>query len=178
MQHNVNYEEWLDLEEFPNYQVSSFGRVRNKITGYILKPFTDRYGYLRLSIGTQDNVYVHKLVCETFYGHPDDPRAQVNHIDCNRQNNHVFNLEYCSPSENIRWACRHGNLNPLNNLKKAIENNRRPVRIIELDKVFESVKDCADFLGVRSTNISRCLIGERKGQMIHGYHVEYLEGEA
>lgn len=62
------YEIWLDLKDFPNHQVSSHGRVRNKKTGYILKPFQDRYGYLRVSIGNTDNVYIHDLVCKTFVG--------------------------------------------------------------------------------------------------------------
>ena len=45
-------EEWVDLNNFPNHQISSYGRVRNKKTNYVLKPFSDRYGYLRVSIGS------------------------------------------------------------------------------------------------------------------------------
>ena len=40
-------EEWADLNNFPNHQISSYGRIRNKKTNHILKPFSDRYGYLR-----------------------------------------------------------------------------------------------------------------------------------
>lgn len=168
-------EEWRDLYKFPNHQVSSFGRVRNKKTGYILKPFPDRYGYLRLSLGNVDNVPVHRLVCEAFHGLPMGERCQVNHIDCDRQNNDASNLEWCTPSENIKWGVSHGRVNPMIGVRRAAEVNLKPVRIIELNKTFNSVKECAEFLGINPNRVSRCLVGERKGQKLHGYNLEYVE---
>ena len=179
MRHYSNWEDneiWLDLDRFPNHQVSSYGRIRNKKTNYVLRPFPDRYGYLRVSIGSVDNVPIHRLVCEAFYGPPRGNRNQVNHIDCDRQNNHIFNLEWVTPHENIKWGVERGNINPSIGLNRAIEVNRRPVRIIELDKIFNSVKDCAEFLGINPNRVSRCLSGERKGQRLHGYHLEYVSG--
>ena len=167
-------EYWSDMDRFPNHQISTYGRVRNKRTGYILKPFADRYGYLRLSIGSVDNVYIHRLVCETFHGLPNDPDDQVNHIDCDRQNNHVDNLEWCTASENIRWGISHGNLNPMKGLDRAREVNKKAVRIIETGNVFNSVKECAEYFGVNPNRVSRCLVGSRKGQRLHGYHVEFV----
>lgn len=171
-------EQWIDAPRFPNYEVSTYGNVRNKSTKRMLKPFPDRYGYLRLSIGTVDNVYIHRLVCEAFYGLPSDRNAQVNHIDNDRQNNHVLNLEWCTPRENITWGVRRGNIDPIKASMRASEVNQRPVRIIETDQTFPSVKACADFIGVPPTNVSRCLAGCRRGQALHGYHLEYVaEGE-
>lgn len=166
---------WADIAWKPSHQISTKGRVRNSRTGYILKPFPDRYGYLRVSLGNYDNVYIHRLVCEAFHGAPPACAYQVNHIDCDRQNNCVENLEWCTASENISWGVSHGNLDPMIGLTRAREVNQRPVRIIELDRIFPSVKECARFLGVESTNISRCLKGERKGQRVHGYKIEYIE---
>ena len=168
-------EVWADLAYFPNHQVSSKGRVRNRRTGYVLKPFADRYGYLRLSIGNTDNVYVHRLVCETFHGSPPDSTYQVNHIDCDRQNNDANNLEWCTGSYNIKWGVEHGNVKPMIGLARAAEVNPKSVRIVELEREFPSVKDCAEFLGVQPTNVSRCLRGSRKGQRLHGYTLEYIE---
>ena len=165
---------WVDAVGFPSYEVSNQGRIRNKRTGYILKTFPDRYGYLRVSLGNVDNVYIHRLVCESFHGIPQNGRTQVNHIDANRQNNNASNLEWCSQRENVIWGYKKGNINPSIGLNKAREVNLKPVRIVELDVVFSSVKDCADFLGVQSTNVSRCLVGARKGQKIHGYHIEFV----
>lgn len=166
---------WADIAWKPSHQISTKGRVRNRRTGHILKPFADRYGYLRVSIGNYDNVYIHRLVCEAFHGAPPDSSYQVNHLDCDRQNNCVENLEWCTASENISWGVSHGNLNPMIGLERAREVNLRPIRIIELDRIFPSVKECAHFLGVAPTNVSRCLKGERKGQRLHGYKLEYLE---
>lgn len=168
---------WVDLEDFPNHQISSHGRIRNKKNGHILKPIKDRYGYPRLSIGNVDNVPIHRLVCETFHGPAPFPNAQVNHIDCNRQNNHILNLEWCTAKENIKWGVDRGNLDPMIGLRRAVEVNKRPVRIVELDETFESLKDCAEFLGVPLTNVCRCLRGTRKGQRLHGYHIEYADEE-
>lgn len=167
-------EEWRIAPGYLNYEVSSFGRVRNRRNKYVLSGFLDRYGYLRLSLGNADNVYIHRLVCEAFHGVPKEERLQVNHIDCDRQNNHADNLEWCTPSENVKWGVTHGNLDPQIGLKHAVVANMKPVRIVELNKTFASVKECAEFMGVKPTNISRCLIGSRKGQRIHGHHVEFV----
>lgn len=174
---NLSHENecWVDTPNFPNHQVSTHGRVRNKKTGHILKPIPDRYGYLRLSIGSVDNVPVHRLVCETFYGPPPEGKTQVNHFDCDRQNNHIFNLGWCSPSENIKWAVYKGNIDMQKLCDRASEVNKKPVKIVELGIIFKSVKDCADFLKINPNRVSRVLAGERKGQRLHGYHLEYVE---
>ena len=167
-------EVWREHWRFPNHEFSSYGRVRNKRTGYILKPFADRYGYLRLSIGNTDNVYIHRIVCELFHGEPIDKHNQVNHIDSDRQNNSADNLEWVSGSENIRHGCRYGNIDPMIGLRRAVEVNKKPVRIVETGQIFDSVKDCAEYLGVRPTCVSRCLVGDRKGQRIHGHYLEFV----
>lgn len=168
-------EDWVDIKKYPKYQISSHGRIRNKRTGYILKPFPDKDGYLRVSLGNVNNIYIHRLVCETFYGASPEGKPCVNHIDCDRQNNHVLNLEWCSLSQNTKWAIHKGNINIQQMCDRASEINKKPVKIIELGIIFKSVKDCADFLKVNPNRVSRVLAGERKGQQLHGLHLEYAE---
>lgn len=165
---------WLDSPSYPSYQASSYGRIRNKKTGLIIKSYPDRYGYQRLSLGSIDNVQVHRVVCEAFYGSPEE-KQQVNHIDGHRDNNHILNLEWCSPSENIRWGVNHGNIDPTIGSRRAREVNMKPVRIVELNKGFASVKECAEYLGINPNRVSRCLVGERKGQKLHGYSIEFVD---
>lgn len=167
-------EEWRDFDRFPNHQFSNEGRIRHKNKLNILRPHIDKDGYEVVSLGNVDNVKIHRVICEVFHGSPDAGRYQVNHIDCNRSNNRADNLEWVSPSENIKWGVDHGYVNPSNGLKKAVETNRTPVRIVELDREFPSVKDCAEFLGINPNRIPRVLKGERKGQLLHGYHLEYV----
>lgn len=173
----LDNEIWRDNPRFPNHQVSSKGRVKNKKTGHILKSMLNKDGYPVLSIGSVDNVPIHRLVMETFVGKPSDGRNQVNHIDCDRQNNDLSNLEWCTASENIKWGITHGRIDPMVGLRRAAEVNPKPVRLRETGQTFLSVKSCAEFLGVPATNISRVLTGVRKGQSIHGYHVEYVDKE-
>ena len=170
-------EYWVDLKDYPNHQVSSQGRVRNKKTGYVLKPTINKDGYEVLSLGNKDNLCVHRLICEAFYGEPPENKTYVNHIDANRQNNHALNLEWCSARDNIKWGIYKGNIDYKKGLTRAREVNKKPIRIIELNKIFDSVKDCAEFLKVAPTNICKCLNGSTKGQTLHGYHFEYIAKE-
>lgn len=170
-------EEWRDFNNFPNHQFSSEGRIRHKKKRNILSPHIDKDGYEVASLGSVDNVKVHRVICEVFHGSPKGEKKQVNHIDCNRSNNRADNLEWVSASENIKWGVDYGYVDPSIGLKKAVEANQVPVRIVELDREFPSVKACAEFLRVNPNKIPRVLKGERKGQLLHGYHLEYVGKE-
>jgi hypothetical protein len=96
-------EEWRVIGGFDNYSISSLGRVRNDRTGRILKPQLGNYiGYLHVSLhnGGPHAKAIHKLVAAAFLG--DSNGLEVNHIDRNRHNNNVHNLEYTTHSANQR----------------------------------------------------------------------------
>ena len=109
-------EVWRDIVDYEGkYQVSNHGRVRNikfiesprsKKKERILTPKEDRGGYLRvhLSNGKSDfHPTLHRLVATAFL---DNPLClpQVNHKDENKRNNHVSNLEWCSPIYNTQYG--------------------------------------------------------------------------
>lgn len=98
---------WLDLKFNSDYEVSSLGRVRKKCNGRILQMHKNRPdGYWRVSIDGR-HYYVHRLVADTFYdGHHDG--LDVNHIDGNKDNNTLPNLEWCTRSYNIQHAFDNG----------------------------------------------------------------------
>ncbi len=108
-------EEWRPIEGFPSYEVSSFGRIRRVTPDRfgreprVLKT-TPRNGYPRVDLWNGGArpipVNVHRIVAAAFLG-PGNGR-HVNHIDGNRLNNHISNLEWVTPRENDAHASRLG----------------------------------------------------------------------
>jgi hypothetical protein len=93
-------EDWKNIINYNNYEVSTFGKVRNTKTSRILKPANNGgYLYVGLSNTKTKTFPVHRLVAETFIENSEN-KAHVNHKDKNSLNNHLSNLEWCSPKEN------------------------------------------------------------------------------
>ena len=115
-------EEWkpinLDGEE-TGYHISNFGRVRyvlyknSKKDGFV-KPRPTKTGYMRACIrhkGRKVERYIHRLVAEAFIENPEDKQF-VNHIDGDKSNNSVENLEWVTRFENMRH-CFDNELSPI-----------------------------------------------------------------
>ena len=100
---------WKDIQGF-NYSISSLGRVKSNKSGRILKPWRLRQGYLQVGLmagGKRFRFLVHRLVAEAFLSKK-DYQTDVNHIDLNKFNNTVGNLEWASKEENMQHAVRMG----------------------------------------------------------------------
>lgn len=105
-------EEWKqDIYTNGKYSVSSFGRVKNANSGRIMKATISKKGYVRLSVmlpcGGRITAQVHRMVALAFIPNPLN-LPQVNHIDGNKQNNKIDNLEWISNLENMRHAWKTG----------------------------------------------------------------------
>ena len=85
------------------YRVSSWGRIYNLHTGKFLCPHENKKGYLRVDLydtrGNKKHAKVHRLVAQAFIPNPND-KPQVNHIDGNKRNNSITNLEWVTDEEN------------------------------------------------------------------------------
>ena len=112
-----NSEEWKPVVGFENrYEVSSIGRVRGLVLNgrhpqsRIKSAQLCRYGYLSVNLykfGQPIRKMVHRLVAEAFFGCA-KPKYQVNHIDGNKKNNTVSNLEFVTAQQNSLHAVRTG----------------------------------------------------------------------
>ncbi len=97
-----NNEQWASIDGYTNYEVSWFGRVRNSKTGRLLKPGIGSHGYLLVCLiteGKSRTPRIHKLVADAWVEYAGEKRC-VDHIDCNKHNNHYENLRAADHSEN------------------------------------------------------------------------------
>jgi Fe-S-cluster containining protein len=93
-------ENWKNIIGFENYEVSSFGKVRNKKTGRVLKACNNGgYYCVGLSNIKTKTYSVHRLVCDAFIPNNEN-KEHVNHKDKNGLNNNINNLEWMTPHEN------------------------------------------------------------------------------
>lgn len=111
--------EWRAGSKYEHIEVTRTGVVRNARTGRELATNVGKTGYEQLTIrpegrkGRAKLVKVHRLVAHAWIGDPPTPQHVVNHRDGNKLNNNVENLEWVTPSENMRHAHRMGLKVPL-----------------------------------------------------------------
>lgn len=162
----MDEELWKEWPQDPRIKVSNKGNVvsHKRGTCYPLKVWHDNWGYQRVGAVHGSSQHVHRMVADTWIDNPNpNYYTQVNHINGDKDDNSVENLEWTTPSENIRHAYRTG-------LKKGYAKGT-PIRVVETDEVYESQAECARRLGCDQGNIARCLAGKRSTH--HGYHFEY-----
>lgn len=160
---------WRGVRDFPNYQVSDDGVVRNTKTGRVLAIHPDRYGYPQVILcrdGYKRANRIHRLVAESFVD-TNDASLQINHIDGDKTNNRFDNLEWVTASENMRHAYDNG----LVHRSSKAGTPCRPVRVVETGRVYSSQSECARKIGVKREGINACLNGRL--QTHHGFHYEY-----
>ncbi len=135
------------------YEINRDGVLRNVKSKRIINGYIEKNGYKRIKIenkclGGIIRTSVHQLVAEAFIPNPDN-KPFVNHIDLNKLNNNVSNLEWVTHSENMKHAYKHGvNVKPL---RVFSESERKKVSngII----IFESITEAARYL----TKEGKCL---------------------
>lgn len=152
------------------YQVSNHGRVKSLRKNIILKSILNSRKYCQITLSknnNQCNYSIHRLVAIHFIPNLEN-KPQVNHIDGNKQNNHVNNLEWCTIKENIQHAYDTG-------LKENTRDKKycsKKVKCIETGIVYESTREAGRQLNISNGNISKCCNGKRKS--IGGYTWKYI----
>lgn len=131
--YNTRMKEWKDVDGFDNYLVSNDGLVKHKRTGRISHGWVCSWGYRIVTMynhGKKRGMSMHNLVAKAFIGDIPDGYV-VNHIDGNKVNNNVNNLEIITISENNKHAFRTGLKKPtkcfgsLNGMHRSNRSNKK-----------------------------------------------------
>ncbi len=153
------------IPDFERYEIDRYGSVFSmiKTPETLLKLKRTRKCYLTVRImsnnGTKKTLSVHRLVAKLFIENPEN-KPQVNHVDGNKQNNHVSNLEWCTARENVRHAYASGLV------KVGIENIKNRFSDFDIKTMKEmfdsgrSVRSIGKHFGVGHKHISMILKGE------------------
>ena len=169
------------------YEVSNLGRVRSvPKVGFskqlILKQQDERHGYKRMRLTKENRKFcklVHRMVAEAFIPNPSG-KPCVNHINGNKTDNRVENLEWVTYSENYLHAVNHGLIDK-GSIRKAVEASSRTrrsncVRVMRSDgEIFESIAEAARSVGVDRAVLSRAVAHRRGKKTAGGYSWEYVE---
>ena len=159
-------EKWLPVVGYEGlYEVSNLGRVRslprNTTKGKILAQQITKFGYLKVAL-VKNNVpkffQVHRLVAVSFIPNPNN-LPQVNHINENKLDNRVENLEWCTAKYNMNYS-----------------NSKRVAQCTKEEKIitiFSSLIEASNQTGFWYGNISRCCLGKRK--TAYGYIWKYID---
>lgn len=142
-------EQWKTIKDFTSYEISNTGKVRDKTTGCLLKHRINSHGYciigIRKGINSrkQKMLTIHREVAKAFIDNPFS-FPQVNHIDGNKTNNNVENLEWCTQSYNMKHAYRTGLEKP--NYERLKHLNDKPIIVVFCKgekKTYSNIK-CAE----------------------------------
>lgn len=154
---------WVDIVGYEGiYKVSKDGQVMNVRKNKTIKPLLNIYGYYSVRLhkdGNRRTAFVHRLIAQAFIPNPDN-KSEVNHIDGNKLNNDISNLEWVSHRENIIHSV------------DILNHQKRAVRCIETGIVYESIKAAALAVNGHKTGIAHASNGKIK--TYKGYHWEKI----
>lgn len=152
-----------------DYSVSTEGEVRKDTTNYILSQSSQQdYKFVTLLIkGKQKRMRVHRMVALTFLDNPEN-KPYVNHINGNRSDNNITNLEWVTPSENTQHTVETGLMS--NGRKKAVIQYN-----LNGDKMatFESASEAARQTGGSQSKITMCC--RRQRESANDYQWRYFD---
>lgn len=162
----INYKDKLigfkEILEFPDYFVNEYGVVLHLIKYFDgtvvdiknIVPCKDNHGYLIVNLyfcKKRTTKYVHRLVAEAFIKNPNN-LSEINHIDENKENNFVDNLEWCNKKYNMTYGTR---------IARMIEKEGYKIMRINIltgyEDIFPSINECARVTGVGAASIKYSL---------------------
>ena len=162
------YEGYYEVSNLGNVASLRYARGSNR---RILKPSINTWGYLQVTLSRnkkKKNVAIHRLVAETFIENTHN-LPQINHIDENKCNNRVDNLEWCDSHYNINYGER--NLRVSNTLKQPVVATLPD----GTEEFYSSVQDASTALGVCHSAISNAIYKKNRHKRCKGREWRYVD---
>lgn len=149
------------IKNYKNYIVTDCGKVFNIKSNKQLKERKHTKGYLRVSLcqkGDCKDFYIHRLVAEAFVPNPNN-YLEVNHINSDKKDNNVSNLEWCTRSHNMQHCVESGNHKSPNLSKEDSGCSKlTQVQVDEIRSLYESGNyrqiELAKMFNISRSNIS------------------------
>ena len=169
------------IPNYTRYEVSNLGAIRNRKTKNIkMQRVMKSTGYVTVNLypdgkSQHDVVLVHRIVAISFL--PNDNHLPcINHIDENKQNNYVNNLEWVTYEQNNNYGTRNKRISKRN--KGNHKGLLKAIKIVAIDKNgnkthFKSVTECAEKLGLYRSSISLVLHGKMRTTGGYRFEVNY-----
>ena len=160
---------WRDIDGYEGlYQVSNKGRVKSLKWGKerILRPRDNGRGYLRVQLtkeNTSKHIRVHRLVARAFIPNPHN-LPEINHIDENKKNNSVENLEWCDRRYNVNYGTRNERVS-----RKILQYSKSG----EFIREWQGAREVERVLGIDNSHINACCRGKQKSA--YGFIWRYKE---
>ena len=190
---------WKVIDNFPRYEISDYGEVKISKNNKVLKKSVDSSGYYKVTLTNNNErktFFVHRLVALAFIPNPNN-MGQVNHIDENKKNNNVANLEWCD----ITYNCNHGTRNQrisdanrnkvfsAEHMQKLSESqvgdkntmygrtydkspHAKAIVCVETQCEYLSCREASEKTGISKTSLCNCLKGHSK--TAGGFHWKYI----
>lgn len=165
---------WKPIPNTLNYFVSNLGRIKvtksKRYPNGIIKDssslYKDRDGYPYISYRDIEGKFkgssVHRLVAKSFIPNFDESKTCVNHIDGNRGNNKVTNLEWVTPKENVYHSFQHGKRKECKNIPRFTKLTDYQVSQIDFLRNYYSLKKIADLFNISYTSIKNIIIKRKR----------------
>ena len=181
---------WKQIPDFSNYEISSYGNLRNKSSRKHISQRSLRGGYIRIYIKNDDNkrisLTIHRIVAITFIPNLEN-KYTVNHINHNKLDNRVENLEWASTTEQNRHKRK------ISRDKQRLISSRKVWRI-DVDtnnriQKYDTIRDAAKWVfDNKLTRIKKfnngnniktriCAVCRKKRNKSYGYKWEYDDGD-
>lgn len=162
------------MKEYKGFLIDDNLNIYSKRTGMKLTPTVGTDGYLQVQYRDENQKSchnrVHVIVANCFIDNPNNYKY-INHINSNKLDNNLNNLEWCTNSYNVKHGWHSGNRTHKNNTKIRVETLNH-----DLIGNFKSIRECGRALKLDRHKIARVLKGELSSDYL-GYLFSYIEGQ-